>query len=284
MKLLIDGDLLAYACASVGDGHKWMASDGYKERYKKDILAYDDAEGLDGSFEEVYEPEPIENVLHSLKLMLENGIFEHFDSITGYQIFLTGKDNYRNDIGTIQKYKGNRDKSRRPHWLPTCREYLIEQWGAKVVEGEEADDAMGYSQDKNLNMSEAETVICSTDKDLRCVPGWHFNWTTNKKDFVSEIDADRNFYCQLITGDSTDNILGLFGVGQKSTILKNIRACENEEDMIELVAEQYVKRFGNYAKQFLVETGRLIWIRREPDEIWDIPARVEEEAPSAEAP
>jgi hypothetical protein len=275
MKLLIDGDLLAYACASVGDGHKWVTSDGHKERYKKDIIKYCGKNNLDvDTLEELYEPEPIENVLHSLKLMLENGIFEHFDSITGYQIFLTGKNNYRNEIGTIQKYKGNRDGTHRPHWLPKCREYLVEQWGAKIVDGEEADDALGYNQDKYSGL-EGKTVICSTDKDLRCIPGWHFSWSTDKQEYVSEVDALRNFYSQLITGDSTDNILGLFGCGPKAKAILNIRACENEEDMLEIVAEQYINRFGNYAHRFLVETGRLIWIRRERDEIWDIPAPLE---------
>lgn len=273
MKLLIDGDILCYATASVGDGKKWQASDGYKERYKKDIIKYADEKGLEQEFVEVYEPEPIEHVLHSLKLMLENGVFEEFDSITGYKIFLTGKNNYREDVATILPYKGNRKDTRRPHWLPKCREYLIEQWGAVVEEGQEADDAMGIHQDKYSDLTDENTIICTIDKDLDCIPGWHFNWDKNKKYFVTELDALRNFYGQLITGDSTDNILGLFGVGAKSTILKKIRSCQSEAEMVELVWEAYFKRFGNYAKQFLEETGQLIWIRREQDELWELPVR-----------
>jgi len=150
MKLLIDGDLLAYACASVGDGHKWKSSDGYKTRYKKDILDHCEEENLSVlDLTEVYDLEPINNVLHSLKIMLES-VFGAFEKIDSYQIYLTGSTNFRTELGTIQKYKGNRDGVRRPHYLPACREYLVEQWGAKIVEDQEADDILSIVQCEDL--------------------------------------------------------------------------------------------------------------------------------------
>lgn len=270
MRLLIDGDLLAYACASVGDGHVWKSSDNHTERYKKDILTHCEAENLSVlDLKEEYLPEPIENVLHSLRLMIEN-VFNAFESVDKYQIYLTGKDNYRNALGTIKHYKGNRFEAdgvtpkRRPHWLNTCREYLIEQWGAKVEEGQEADDALGINQTE-------ETCICSYDKDLLMIPGKHYNWNSDKHVTISEVEGIQNFYSQLVTGDSTDNILGLYGVGPKAKMLKEIKKCYTEQDMLEIVLEQYTKRFGNYAEQFLVENARLLWIRREEDEMWEMP-------------
>lgn len=270
MKLLIDGDILCFACASVGDGHRYIAPDKHAERYKKDILAYcEQAELSVLDLKEEYIPEPVENVLHSLKLMLES-VFDAFDNITGYQIYLTGANNYRNDIGTIKKYKGNRFEKdgvtpkRRPHWLNTCREYLVDQWGAKIEEGQEADDALGINQTE-------DTCICSIDKDLLMIPGKHYNWNTDKHTVISEIEGLQNFYQQLVTGDSTDNILGLYGVGPKAKMLKEIKKCYIEEDMLEIVLEQYKKRFGNYAEQFLVENSRLLWIRRNEDELWELP-------------
>lgn len=264
MNLLIDGDILCFACASVGDGHVWKSSDGHQERYKKDILAYCEQENLSVlELTEVYEPEPIENVLHSLKLMLES-VFNAFESVNSYHIYLTGTENYRKDVGTILKYKGNRDNVRRPHHLATCKEYLVEQWGARVEEGQEADDALGINQTK-------ETCICSIDKDLLCIPGKHYNWNSDKHVEVSEVEGLQNFYTQLCTGDSTDNILGLYGVGPKAKMLKEIRKCSDELDMLDIVWEQYHKRFGNYTEQFLVENARLLWIRREKDEMWELP-------------
>ena len=280
MKLLIDGDILAFACASVGDGHVWKSSDGHRERYKKDILTHCESKNLSVlDLKEEYIPEPIENVLHSLKLMLES-VFDSFECVNSYQIYLTGKNNYRNDVGTILKYKGNRDGTRRPHWLPKCRDYLVEQWGARVEEGQEADDALGIAQyGEAVNHlgefidgpDQLDTCICSIDKDLLAIPGNHYNWNSDKHVVVTPIEGMRNFYKQLVTGDSTDNILGLYGVGPKAKMLKEINKCFTELDMLDIVWEQYHKRFGNYTEQFLVENARLLWIRRQEDEIWELP-------------
>ena len=65
------------------------------------------------------------------------------------------------------------------------------------------------------------TVICSIDKDLLQVPGLHYNWVhdrserndTNGKVSVSEDVGLRKLYQQVLTGDSTDAILGIRGVG-----------------------------------------------------------------------
>ncbi len=51
-------------------------------------------------------------------------------------------------------------------------------------------------------------VVASTDKDLKQIPGLHYNW---KKERVAEVDqrrADYWFYFQVLTGDSTDGYAG----------------------------------------------------------------------------
>jgi hypothetical protein len=54
--------------------------------------------------------------------------------------------------------------------------YLI-GLGAVVVDGMEADDALAIEQTQyNLDMGEECSVICSRDKDLRQVPGYHYGW------------------------------------------------------------------------------------------------------------
>ena len=130
-----------------------------------------------------------------------------------------------------------------------------------------------------LEKEKNNPTVCtaSIDKDLDCFPGWHFNWNLGKLYFVTEVEALQNFYCQLVTGDSTDNILGLYGVGPKAKMLKEIKKCYNELDMLDIVWTQYHKRFGNYTEQFLVENARLLWIRREKDELWELPHNRAEE-------
>lgn len=190
-------------------------------------------------------------------------------------LYLTSdnRSNFRFDVASIRPYKGNR-KSEKYFWYEQIRRFLIDEWKAIVVEGMEADDALGIAQlhvlyadpydlaagkyTKNLGWS----IICSVDKDLDNIPGWHYNELKQEKYWVSATDALHNFYCQLLVGDAVDNIPGLYGVGKSSTLCKHVRTQYRELDMYTLVREQYEKRFGSYWKQFLWENGTLLWILR----------------------
>jgi 5'-3' exonuclease len=145
-----------------------------------------------------------------------------------------------------------------------------------VVEGIEADDAVGIAQYQNrfvigghLGKSLGiDTVICSRDKDLHMIPGWHYTWSAGAQKekplwWQDETEALRCFYRQLLTGDSTDNIPGLYGVGPSSSCVKCISTLDNELDMFRTCYEEYEKRFGSYAEQFIKENADLLWILRE---------------------
>jgi hypothetical protein len=109
------------------------------------------------------------------------------------------------------------------------------------------------------------------------VPGWHYGWHKGKQQekgmwFQDEIGGIKCFYCQLLTGDSTDNIPGLYGVGTSSAHLKHVNSFDTEHDMYRYVLGQYELRFGSYAEQFLVENARLLWMRKEEGELWTPPS------------
>lgn len=197
------------------------------------------------------------------------------------KLFITdsGGSNFRIDVATIQEYKGNRP-TEKPHHYQRVRDYLVKFRKAEIVYGMEADDKLSIEQMKDYNdvqysctqqalgghsyKEEYNTVICSIDKDLDMVPGWHYNWT--KKDgepyFINETTALQNFYCQLLTGDGVDNILGLFNVGRKSSLLHTCRSYTDERLMYGHVKEQYRKRFGSYAEKFMLENAQLLWMKR----------------------
>lgn len=59
--------------------------------------------------------------------------------VDSYQLYLTGGGNFRDNLATIQPYKGNR-VAPRPYHFQTIRDFLVREWGAEVVEGVEADD------------------------------------------------------------------------------------------------------------------------------------------------
>jgi len=121
-----------------------------------------------------------------------------------YRIFLSGTDNFRKNLDP--NYKANRASQRRPEWLDPVREFLIREWKAEVCTGYEADDAIGISANEN-------TIICSIDKDLRQIPGDHYNFVKQEFSTISDREAAYNFWSSLLIGDTSDNVRGIDGIG-----------------------------------------------------------------------
>lgn len=202
----------------------------------------------------------------------------HSLNVEGADIYLTGKDNYRKAYGDEEHpYKGNRS-SDKPHHFVKLREYMVDTLGAIVIDGEEADDKLGI-------LGYAGThVICTIDKDLNGVPGWHYNWKTRSAYMVSPEDADRFFYTQLLTGDSTDNIPGLYkrvGVKASKAMKDEIGEMFEPAEMynyVHKVYEEGYKKVGmclddmdEVIDNWLLKQARMLWIRREEGEMWNAP-------------
>lgn len=181
---------------------------------------------------------------------------------TSHKLYLTSRDesNFRLKEATIKPYKGNRANKEKPHYYDKIRETILRYPETEEVFGMEADDALGIAQSNALPET---TIICSTDKDLDMIPGLHYNWTKDEIYKISDLEAIRNFYKQLLTGDSVDNIPGLFGVGKKSNCVKRIDTYEDEKEMYKEVSERYKERFGSYWQDFFYENASLLWIKRE---------------------
>ena len=155
-----------------------------------------------------HEGEDVEGAYETIDAM-----FEHIFYVTkcvNYVGFLTGKLNFRKEIAKTKPYKGNRKDMALPEHFDKVREYLIDSWNCEVVDGMEADDALGICQNEM-----EDTIICSIDKDLLQIEGYHYNWNKNETSFVSEYDAWHKLYLQTLSGDSTDNIAGIPRVGEK---------------------------------------------------------------------
>lgn len=237
-----------------------------------DILAYEF-----GGMVQLEDPEkPLEwEIVRSMVDDRINQILEATGS-DSYSLYLTdSKSNFRVDLATILPYKGNRKTEKPYHW-ERIRQHLIDSWDAEVQYGIEADDRLGIEQCKNnkykllsepILSEDSETVICSRDKDLHMIPGWHYVWPAgNQKEqhwFQDELSAIRCFYRQLLTGDNTDNIAGLYGVGASSKLVKDLEDINEERLMFEKVYKAYKDRFGSYAIEFMKENAALLWILRE---------------------
>lgn len=217
-------------------------------------------------------------------------------------IFLSGTRNFRNDIARAKPYKGNR-KQEKPFHYYNVRAYLCSLPNTVLTDGIEADDAMAIAQTDNLNgrffynddpATYPFTVICTRDKDLRMVPGWHYGWEHHlQPEFHLQYVDDMGwlefneaktkitgtgylFFCsQLITGDTTDNVPGLPKKGDKAAwdLLKEVVTKEEADDVVK---KAYQETIGDDWRDYLLEQGRLLWMVRKVDhkglpELWEIP-------------
>lgn len=184
-----------------------------------------------------------------------------------YQVFLTGRGNFRYEVAVTHEYKGNRKDVDKPHHLSGIRKHLIDNWSAIVSVGEEADDLIGIWSTSYGSGS----IVISIDKDMLQLPCTHYN--PNKKEFktVSETEGLRFFYTQILTGDRADNIVGLFGIGpaKAATLLGEYT---EEQDLYEACLRAY-----GGDEERVVENARLLWLRRYEGQIWEPPKCVSDQ-------
>ena len=258
MLALTDGDIAVWRCGAASDGRYYSVrfkggAEIERFKYKKDAVDFTGA--MNFEIVQGREPEPVENALHNVKLLVE-GIFAETGA-DNYTIYLspTDKSNFRYALNP--EYKANRKDMEKPFHYEAIRSYLIRQYGAVVCDGIEADDAMGIAQ-----CTQRDTIICSIDKDMQMIPGYHYNFVTKERTVVSDVDGWFNFHRQILTGDRTDNVDGLHGIGPA----KAERILDAHPDMYtDLVVEQYQKVYPEDWLARINLAAKLLWIQRTPN-------------------
>jgi hypothetical protein len=215
---------------------------------------------------------------------------------TRLEYFLTGKGNFRFEVSDLEPYKGQREGLAKPFHWETVNKLIRENFSPFEARGNEADDDV-ILRKRELESQGIKAVICSRDKDLRMEEGWHYSWPCGEHQperplyYISKERGTAWFYTQLLTGDSTDNIMGCGqrvdaiyksgartgqpyrkrkGVGPKRA--ENIiQGITKEEDLFRLVCGEYIKVFGPLAEQRLLEMGRLLYIGQTYDNQWELP-------------
>lgn len=221
----VDGDWALFrGCFSCEKSVYTLIRDGnvpIKFESKAELNKYVDQEGLkEYEIRKEADLQPFEYAAGTIKSML-NLVKERLNADT-LNIYLTGNGNFRYKVAKTAPYKGNRIKSQRPHWYEEAKEYMVKYWNAQVVDGMEADDALG------INQTDA-SILVSPDKDLDQIPGWHYNPVKENKYNVDEFTAYYNFCVQMLVGDASDNIKGLDGIGpvRAASILDGITGKES---------------------------------------------------------
>ena len=188
---------------------------------------------------------------------------------TSYKLFLTEENDpkaFRK--GIYPEYKAHRTKPR-PKWYKELRDYLQVEYGAEVCYEIEADDALGIAQTTNNMTTDPDnwffpdgtlalaagqrSIICSIDKDLLQIPGLHYNFVKLEFSEVSLMEGLRTFYTQLLTGDSADNIKGVWKVGPKKAE-QILAGADTEQEMFNRVRDTYAN------DEEMLMNGRCLWV------------------------
>lgn len=200
-----------------------------------DIIPYEIGNVLD-------ETVSIRKVLESTDKKIEEILNRSGSS--SYVGFLTeSRTNFRIGEATVAPYKGHRSSEKPYHWT-NIRNHILENYHVEVAVGCEADDLIGDECLKDIE----NTIICSRDKDMDTIPGWHYRWKCGerqpeKRYYVNDFEARYFFYYQMLVGDQADNIKGIVGVGDKKA-KKILEGCDTEEEMLQGVKEAYIGIYG----------------------------------------
>lgn len=205
---VVDGDIVAYRCAASCEPNK----SGKTER------------------------EPLELAISRCDELM----YRILDTVGAdeYKVFLSGSRNFRKEI--YPEYKANRENIPKPMWLEQIKEFLITEWDAKVTDGYEADDAIAM-----FAANHRDVVICSIDKDLKQIPGDHYNFVYELFENVDEDLAQYYFWYLMLVGDASDNVKGVQGIGPKKAekLLKStpqhewydvVKSAYNDDERFEL--------------------------------------------------
>jgi DNA polymerase-1 len=185
-------------------------------------------------------------------------------SATSYELWLTGSNNFRYKV--YPEYKANRIGAYRPKWEKAVKEHLTSKWNANWSDGNEADDMCGIRSSQVMQPN----IICHLDKDINMIPGKHYNWMLQRLGkvireariyHVTLEEADRFFWKQLLTGDTTDNLKGVPGVGpvKADGIL---RECTTNQECYERIRELFS------CDEELDMNAQCLWIQRSPNDSW----------------
>lgn len=215
-------------------------------------------------------------------------------------LFLTGQGNFRYDIAKRTPYKAR--LANKPFHYKNIKAYIKGMYDYRESTGMEADDLMAIEQSSRERLLEecvssgiVRSIICSRDKDLRQVEGWHYGWECNGQpsfgpmlcDSLGSLSLSANrkklsgtgqsfFYAQCLMGDSVDSVPGLGGKTGPVTAFEMLQGCTSIPELHNRVLEAYRALYGDRGDEELLEQGRLLWMTRELNEdgtvkLWEFP-------------
>lgn len=232
--------------------------------------------------EKSFETESVSHALQIVKRTLQN-IHNKFGAQP--RVFLRHRDQLNHRFELFPDYKGNRNQEKPIHY-DAIHEYMVNNWYAIQIMEHEVDDEIAVL----AHQMGKYYVVCSPDKDLDQIPGWHYNYRNDTDYYVTKEDAEWWFWFQLLAGDSADNIPGCWRVG--STKAKKILDMHyGSDDLWREVVFEYARaamkescpeHLRKDPPRTAWQQAQLVYLRKEPGVNWEAPyevtaAEVEEE-------
>jgi DNA polymerase I len=185
----------------------------------------------------------------------QDSIGEIRDTLPDHQPVLVFSDRVSFRYGVWPQYKANRKKYRKPAGYRTLVEWVSKAaaargWQIARLPDIEGDDVLGV-------LYEEGDVIVSIDKDMLTIPGLHLR--NGEVMEVSRLQADLNFYAQVLVGDTSDNYPGCPGYGPVAAE-KALAGCTAEVQMWEAVLKAFEKK--GYGEPYAVTQARCARILR----------------------
>lgn len=236
MLVLIDADPIVYRCGFAAEKNNWhivystatseaeeieFVSDenGSAGDYMKEWMKFNDGKVTILDKSRVVVPDPLSFALRAVKVQVESIMEEceaHHKEGGKMLMYLSGKGgSYRDKIAKVRPYKGNRDPTHKPYHYDAIRDYLRAQYKSLMTSGIEADDAVSIFAHNHYERGTPERLVIATiDKDLDQIPGHHYNYMHKVFYAITEPEAERFFVYQILAGDQTDNIVGVWRCGE----------------------------------------------------------------------
>jgi hypothetical protein len=247
--VVVDADVMVYTTAFSAERRVYTADHMGQRITRFGENGRKELEGLvDGVVEGSDHTADLASCFKSLDEQLDT--LRELFSPTSMKLFLSGSDNYREGVAEAAPYKGTRSPEK-PERYQAIRDYLIEERGARVVSGAEADDEVSMA----MYLGGEDVVAVTVDKDAKNTPGYIYNPRTEELVYVDKKEAMHHFCTQMLTGDSSDNIKGVVGIGPKKAE-KLLYGCSNTEDYYAVISEAY----GD--KDLFLENARLLHMSR----------------------
>ena len=264
--VIVDADSLVYKAGwSVERRHYVLESTGEKFKTKAEATNTLTESGREGEIplllmkSEVTGPES--HAARCLDLLYKSllGPFRGTTIVS----YLTGSNNFRNDIAVTLPYKGNRLSSAKPYYYDFLRWAICNKYNGIVVDGIEADDRIAIDATAHDNC-----VIVGIDKDLLQIPGVHYNYDKGKFLEIDEVTGWYNFFTQVLVGDVSDNIPGVSGIGQKKAANILVPVSDSIHDMYTTCYNIYLETYEEFARERFDEVCGLLYLLRYENDNW----------------